>query len=131
MEGKKVTLKYLKVSPTDCKKAVPTKNSPFGVLHKIFNNRWQTTKRDYYKCKWLQLNTEWFDHFKIKSYNAQLTGDDPWVHQSLAVTTCNYEKSGVSQRRCLFRLFPGRPHYMINLFLSHWVDIKFTRGGLP
>ena len=23
---------------------------------------------------------------------AQLTGDDPWVHQSLTVTTCNYDK---------------------------------------
>ena len=91
-EHRKVTLKYLKVSPTDCKKAVTTKNSPFGVLHKISNNRWQTTRRDHYKCKWLQTNTEWFDHFKIKSYNAQLTGDDPWVHQSLTVTTCNYDK---------------------------------------
>ena len=91
-EHRKVTLKYLKVSPTDCKKAVTTKNSPFGVLHKISNNRWQTTRRDHYKCKWLQTNTEWFDHFRIKSYNAQLTGDDPWVHQSLTVTTCNYDK---------------------------------------
>ena len=91
-EHRKVTLKYLKVSPTDCKKAVTTKNSPFRVLHKISNNRWQTTRRDHYKCKWLQINTEWFDHFKIKSYNAQLTGDDPWVHQSLTVTTCNYDK---------------------------------------
>ena len=76
-EHRKVTLKYLKVSPTDCKKAVTTKNSPFRVLHKISNNRWQPTKRDHYKYKWLQPNTEWFDHFKIKSYNAQLTGDDP------------------------------------------------------
>eukprot|EP00794_Sanderia_malayensis_P002358 gene2358-2718_t len=80
----------LEVTEAQCRRAIQTGKSPYGPLNKVSSNIWQTRPTDHYVCHWMKSTTETYPHFLVHEYSGLLQADDPFIHQSVTSTTCNY-----------------------------------------
>ena len=93
----------VKIRRTDCRTAVTTLHSPYGLLTRHNSYMWKTTNTHTYDCTWLKTKTISFVVFTLSVHSASIRGDDQYLHQSLTTTHCR-----VNEQHCVPIETPSR-----------------------
>ena len=91
-ESKDFDAKYIPVSTEQCRRAMTTKTTSYGILGKVRQNEWITMNTKEYHCSWLKNDREKYVKFRMRRFEAMIEGSEEVVQQHITSTTCLLKK---------------------------------------
>jgi hypothetical protein len=77
-----------KVTAKQCSIAVWRKVTPYGRLHRVSQNVWESKETRAYTCLWERSKTEQYTIFRVTKYPGLILSDEPRIKQKLTLTKC-------------------------------------------
>ena len=82
-KSKHRSLHTIKVSTSECARAMRSHSTRYGKLHRHDRAEWKSRTPDDYSCKWMKTRTRTYAHFQLRAYPARLTGRQRYLQQHL------------------------------------------------